>query len=66
LVAARKTEVHRHLGFATLLEYVERVLGYGPHAATERLRVADALEDLPMTRSYRGRMARDRRRENPT
>lgn len=51
LVAARKAEVHRHLGLASLLEYMERVLGYGPHAAKERLRVADALTTLPGTRA---------------
>jgi hypothetical protein len=29
------------------LDYMERVLGYAPHAAMERLRVARALESLP-------------------
>jgi len=51
LVAARRAELHRRFGFATLLEYLERVLGYGPHAARERLRVAEALETLPATRA---------------
>jgi hypothetical protein len=50
LIEARRSALHRHLGFATLLEYMERVLGYGPHAAKERLRVADALEELPAMR----------------
>ncbi|MBL8622825.1 MAG: HNH endonuclease [Myxococcales bacterium] len=44
---ARTLGVHRELGFATFFEYVERVLGYAPGAARERLRVADALEALP-------------------
>jgi hypothetical protein len=50
LLEAQRADVHRHLGYATLLEYMERVLGYGPHAATQRLRVAQALEGLPATR----------------
>jgi hypothetical protein len=33
----------------TLYEYMERVLGYGPHAARERMRVARALVTLPET-----------------
>jgi hypothetical protein len=47
LVAARTAELHRHFGYATLLEYMERVMGYGAGAATERLRVAEALVELP-------------------
>ncbi|MBL8621441.1 MAG: hypothetical protein JNK64_09065, partial [Myxococcales bacterium] len=48
---ARAAGVHRHLGFATFFEYVERVLGYAPGAARERLRVADALAVLPKLRA---------------
>jgi hypothetical protein len=51
LLVARREELHRHLGYARLEEYMERVLGYGPHAAAERLRVADALVELPETRA---------------
>jgi hypothetical protein len=51
LVVARRTGMHRHLGFARLEEYVERVMGHGAHAATERLRVAEALVELPATRA---------------
>jgi hypothetical protein len=51
LLIARREELHRQLGFARLEEYMERVLGYGPHAAAERLRVADALEELPAVRA---------------
>jgi hypothetical protein len=47
LRVAQATGVHRQYGYATLLEYMERVLGYGPHAANERLRVAEQLEHLP-------------------
>src|SRR5688572_8099843 len=49
LRVAARTAVHRHYGFATILEYMERILGYGPRAARERLRVAEALEVLPET-----------------
>jgi hypothetical protein len=44
---ARRTDVHRHLGFGSLVEYLERTLGYQPRTALERLRVADALASLP-------------------
>ncbi len=48
---ARALGVHREFGFATFFEYVERVLGYAPGAARERLRVADALAALPKLRA---------------
>ncbi len=44
---ARRTKVHVELGFGSFVEYVERVLGYRPRTAVERLRVAEALETLP-------------------
>ncbi len=47
LLRARDAAVHEHLGYATFLEYLERVLGWGPHTALERLRVAEALVELP-------------------
>src|SRR5215212_6072729 len=50
LLAARRAGTHRQLGFATMLEYIERTLGHGPRAAAERLRVAEALESLPAMR----------------
>jgi hypothetical protein len=50
LVIAKRTRAHVELGFATFLEYVERTLGYQRRAAYERVRVAEALEDLPQTR----------------
>jgi len=50
LLAARRAEVHRHLGLGSFVEYVERVLGYAPRTTFERLRVAEALEKLPATR----------------
>ena len=48
LVEAEEAQLHRRLGYATLFEYMERELGWGPHAATERLRVAHELLDLPL------------------
>ncbi len=47
LCGAHRLEIWRELGKSTLLEYLEEVLGYGPRAAQERVRVALALEDLP-------------------
>jgi hypothetical protein len=37
----------RRYGYASLLEYMEFQLGYSPRAALERLRVANAIVDLP-------------------
>ena len=42
-----RDEIWRELGKATLLEYLEDALGYGPRAASERVRVALALDELP-------------------
>jgi hypothetical protein len=49
LLQALRTEAHRHLGFGTFSEYVERLFGYGPRTTEEKLRVARSLEDLPET-----------------
>jgi hypothetical protein len=40
-------QLWRPLGMISMREYLENVMGYGPHVANERLRVADALEELP-------------------
>jgi hypothetical protein len=48
LAAARRLAVHVSFGYASLLEYVTRTLGLGAKVARERLRVAEALEDLPV------------------
>ena len=50
LVAAAREGVHRHFGFASLAEYVERRLGFDARTTRERLRVARALESLPQMR----------------
>src|SRR5688500_8570029 len=44
---AKALQLWRDFGHATIYEYLEYVLGYGPRVAQERLRVAEALEDLP-------------------
>ena len=48
LLVARSARVHERFGFATFTEYVERVLGYGPRVTEEKLRVAEALQRLPV------------------
>src|SRR5688500_17164872 len=47
LLAAQRAQLHVRLGCASCAEYVERVLGYGPRVCADRLRVAEALEELP-------------------
>src|ERR1700712_179995 len=48
LCSVVRREIWRQLGKASLLEYLEAVLAYGPKAAHERVRVALALDELPM------------------
>src|SRR6187399_1429241 len=48
LLAALRSAVHMHLGFGSFYEYVERSFGYKPRSAQEKLRVAEALEELPL------------------
>jgi 5-methylcytosine-specific restriction endonuclease McrA len=48
LLEAEETRLYRRLGYTSMLEYMERELHYGPHAANERLRVARALTQLPL------------------
>jgi hypothetical protein len=47
LIEAVRVRVYEALACGSLLEYLERVLGYGPRLAKERLRVAEALSRLP-------------------
>nr|HEX4315951.1 HNH endonuclease [Kofleriaceae bacterium] len=44
---AERVEVWKRFGTVGALDYMERVLGYAPHTAAERLRVARALGELP-------------------
>ena len=54
LLRAYRSGAHRHLGYASFAEYVERLFGYKPRATEEKLRVAQALESLPeMSRALR-------------
>jgi hypothetical protein len=49
LVRAEQFKLYALHACASHYEYMERVLGYGPHAARERMRVARALVRLPET-----------------
>jgi hypothetical protein len=44
---AERLQIWRPLGMVSAHDYLERVLGHTPHTARERLRVANALADLP-------------------
>ena len=44
---AQSTKMWRHFGCSSLTDYLEREMGYSPRAAMERLRVANAIEELP-------------------
>jgi hypothetical protein len=44
---AEALQIWRPLGMVSALDYLERVLGYAPRSAQDRLRVARALGDLP-------------------
>ena len=45
---AEELKLWRAYGFASLLEYMERAMGYAPRTAAARLRVARALAELPL------------------
>jgi len=49
MLVALRTAAHVHLGFGSFGEYVERLFGYKPRSTQEKLRVAEALEELPAT-----------------
>ncbi len=46
---AEEIKLWRGWGFASMSEYMERAMGYAPRTAVERLRVARALAELPLT-----------------
>src|SRR5215213_7192856 len=46
-LAALRSAAHVHLGYGSFGEYVERLFGYKPRSTQEKLRVAEALEQLP-------------------
>ena len=45
---AERLQIWRPLGMVSILDYMERVLGYAPRTAQDRLRVARALAHLPV------------------
>ena len=45
--AAIAVQVWRPLGMVSMRDYLENVFGYGPTVATERIRVAEALDAMP-------------------
>jgi RuvA, C-terminal domain/HNH endonuclease len=47
LLCALRAAAHVHLGHASFSQYIERVFGYSPRSTQEKLRVAEALEQLP-------------------
>src|SRR5262249_28287797 len=49
LVYAEELAIWTVFGYTTMYAYLEAELGYGPHTAGERLRVAHALPRLPQT-----------------
>jgi len=49
LLRARREGIHVRIGYAAFYEYTERLFGYGPRLTQEKLRVAEALEELPET-----------------
>jgi hypothetical protein len=48
LLFALRCAAHVHQGYGTFGEYVERLFGYKPRSTQEKLRVAEALEELPV------------------
>jgi hypothetical protein len=44
---AQQLQIWRQFGHTSLVDYMEREMGYSPRAALERLRVANALPQLP-------------------
>ena len=45
--AAIRIALWRHVGATSIREYLENECGYGPHVASERVRVAEALDAMP-------------------
>jgi hypothetical protein len=45
---AERCEIWRELGMVSVLDYLERVFGYGPQTAKERWRIAHTLGALPV------------------
>ena len=54
---ALRVQLWRPLGMTSMREYLEARMGYGPQVAAERLRVAEALDGLPVIEAALGRGA---------
>jgi len=54
LRTALRAQAHVPLGYGSFVEYVERLFGYSPRLTYEKLRVAEALEQLRRRRSAQG------------
>jgi hypothetical protein len=48
LLAAWRGGVHGRLGYGSFREYIERLFGYGSRLVQDKLRVAEALEQVPV------------------
>jgi hypothetical protein len=48
LLCALRSTAHVHLGYGSFAQYIERLFGYKPRTTQEKLRVAEALEGLPL------------------
>jgi Holliday junction resolvase RuvA-like protein len=48
LLCALRAAAHVHLGFGSFAQYIEQLFGYKPRTTQEKLRVAEALEMLPL------------------
>lgn len=51
LLRAQRAATHVHLGIGSFITYVEQLFGYKPRSILEKLRVAEALEQLPRARA---------------
>ncbi len=62
---AEELKLWRAFGFGSLIEYMERAMGYKPHTAAERLRVARVIAELPLVADAleRGELAHSAVRE---
>jgi hypothetical protein len=47
LLCAQRSGAHQHLGFGSFVQYIEQLFGYSRRNIQEKLRVAQALEQLP-------------------
>ncbi len=48
MLCALRSAAHVHVGCGSFSEYIERLFGYKPRTTQEKLRVAEALEGLPL------------------